>query len=259
MPTSNPSIPLLQSPLLPTPHGMFCRHGGVSPSPHASLNLSYHVADQPERVRRNRALVKAQLDLQLLISAQQVHGDQILRISSPLEPADRVEPYGYDALITDQPGIGLLIQQADCQAVLLYDPHHQVIGAIHCGWKGSVSGIIGKTVERLAREYRSVPRELRAVISPSLGPCCGEFIHYREELPRWMHRYQPTADHFDFWAISRHQLAQAGLPAEQIQTSGICTRCNLDYFSHRRSVAAGQACTGRNGSVIALAARQTRP
>ncbi len=231
---------------------MFSRLGGCSPVPFASLNLSFGVGDQAENVLRNRQLVLRALGCGQLLSLGQVHGERILVVQ---ERPQEKEYHGYDAVITDLPDLALLIQQADCQAVLLHDPVRQAIAAIHCGWRGSVAGIIGKTIARLQTEYAVDPASLRALISPSLGPCCAEFIHYRKELPQWMHAYE-TANktaHFDFWAISRKQLGDAGVPAGQIETTGICTRCCRDYFSFRRAKKESAGLCGRNGSAIALA------
>jgi hypothetical protein len=57
---------------------MFCRSGGVSSGPFASLNLSFHVGDHPDNVRCNRSRVLESLGLGRLISVHQVHGDRIL-------------------------------------------------------------------------------------------------------------------------------------------------------------------------------------
>jgi len=89
-----------------------------------------------------------------------------------------------DGLITSEPGVGLLIQQADCQAVLLHDPEQRVIGAVHNGWRGSTLNIIAKTVAVMEDYYGVNPKNLKAVISPSLGPCCAEFIDFQQELPK---------------------------------------------------------------------------
>ena len=136
--------------------------------------------------------------------------------------------------------------------MLLHDPVQQVVAAIHCGWRGSVQGIIGKTITCMQQEYGVFPKSIRAVISPSLGPCCAEFINYRQELPPWMHDYQPSPNHFDFWAISRRQLVEAGIDAQHIDTAGICTKCNESFFSYRRAVQNSGGITGRNGSIIGL-------
>ncbi|WP_417909652.1 peptidoglycan editing factor PgeF [Candidatus Electronema sp. PJ] len=231
------------------PHGMFCRHGGVSEQPFASLNLSYGVGDQPDKVTINRQRLKQCLGITHLVSAVQVHGDQVL----VLEEIEQDSEYaGVDALVTQQPGVGLLIQQADCQAVLLYDPVQQVIAAAHNGWKGSVLNIIAATVQVMQARFGTDPAHLRAVLSPSLGPCCAEFVNWRQELPASMHGQQIRANYFDFWAISREQLVATGIKETQIETAGLCTVCNQDFFSYRR--AGKKLGTGRCGSVLMLPA-----
>ncbi|MEW6594956.1 MAG: peptidoglycan editing factor PgeF [Thermodesulfobacteriota bacterium] len=221
------------------------RAGGVSPAPYGPLNLSFGVGDAEANVRENRQRLKVELGISVLASARQVHGDAVWVIDHPL--AQDTEERGYDALVTDQPGLGLLIQQADCQAVLLHDPVRRVVAAIHAGWRGSVAGIIGKTIRTMTERFNTVPADLAAAISPSLGPCCAEFVNYLTELPESFHGYQVAPNHFDFWAISRDQLHQAGVREERIETARICTRCCPDYFSFRR-----ERVTGRFGSVIML-------
>jgi copper oxidase (laccase) domain-containing protein len=98
------------------------------------------------------------------------------------------------------------------------------------------------------------PNTLLAVISPSLGPCCAEFIHYRKELPTWMHAYQIRPHYFDFWAISRQQLIDAGVLPAHIDVATICTCCNPQFFSYRRATKTSGGRTGRNGSIIGLPA-----
>ncbi len=230
-------------------HGMFTRHGGTSSDQYTSLNLSFGVGDDKRAIQGNRNLIKQALNIRHLISSRQLHGDAVALI----EPVDNdLELDGYDALITSQPEVGLLIQQADCQAVLLHDPNRRVIAAIHNGWRGSVAHIIAKTIDSMQNHFSVRPEDIRAVISPSLGPCCGEFVNYRQELPPELHSFKKKQAHFDFWAISRHQLRQAGVSAENIETCAICTACNEDFFSYRRARKSGNGITGRNGSVIAL-------
>lgn len=240
---------MIRSLKLAAPHGIFNRLNGVSPAPYSSLNLSYGVGDDPGNVSANRLKMKQLLDAGVLASARQVHGDRVCRVDDLPEDT---EVDGYDALITNRPGIGLLVQQADCQAVLLHDPRRMAIAAIHCGWRGSVLNIIGSTIERMRQEYLSEPADMQAVISPSLGPCCAEFINYRKELPQELHSFRTKIHHFDFWRISKAQLTGAGVPAGNIDILGICTCCDETYFSHRRCGKRGEPATGRQGSVIFL-------
>ena len=233
------------------PHGMFTSHGGTSKGEYDSLNLSFGPGDCEENIVTNRERVKQVLNISHLVSSRQVHGNMVALIKSA--GGDR-EVEGYDALITNQPGVGLLIQQADCQAILLHDPHCRAIAAIHNGWRGSVANIIATTIHSIQDHFSVRPEDIRAVISPSLGPCCGEFINYRRELPPEFHSCKEKQAHFDFWAISRRQLRQAGIPENQIETCAICTVCNGDFFSYRRARQLSNGVTGRNGSIIALPA-----
>ena len=230
-------------------HGMLCRHGGMSPPPYDSLNLSFGVGDLPAAVEQNRLFLKNCFAVEHLVSAVQVHGDQVAVADNINKDTEFTSA---DALISRQHGIGLLIQQADCQAILLHDPVQKAIGAIHSGWQGSKRNIIKATIAAMQEQYRVKPTDLRAVISPSLGPCCAEFKNYQLELPRSFRTWQVRSNYFDFWAISRFQLVSAGVKSINIETTGICTRCNRDFFSYRRAVKNGDSVTGRNGSIIVL-------
>lgn len=228
----------------------FSRHGGLSGVPYHSRNVGLHAGDDEAVVLRNRALIREELGLARLVSAGQVHGDSILNVD--WLPETDEEHAGHDALMTNIPELGLMIQQADCQAVMLYDPEHGAVANIHSGWRGSVANIIAKTVAAMAKAYGTRPAALHAAISPSLGPCCGEFINYRTELPLAFHAYQTQPNHFDFWAISRDQLRNAGVRVEQIEIAGRCTVCNENYFSYRR-----EGVTGRFASVIGMVSAES--
>ncbi|HHB75514.1 MAG TPA: peptidoglycan editing factor PgeF [Desulfobulbus sp.] len=237
------------SDILAIPHAMFSRHGGRSPAPFSSLNCSHYVGDDPSAVEENRKRMRETIGAGAIRGTTQVHGDSILVVND-VEHVTKTEKA--DAMITDVVGIGLLIQQADCQAVLLHDPVKNVIAAVHCGWRGSVQNIIAKTLLCMEREFGVRPSDILAVISPSLGPCCGEFINYRTELPLDFLPFQTTGNHFDFQAISRRQLINTGVKGKNIDTVRKCTVCNEDFFSYRRAVRRADGRTGRNGSVIAL-------
>ena len=229
----------------------FTRHGGVSGDSFASLNVSHGTGDDSRNIEKNRAIIKHRVETERLLSAHQIHSDRVYVDTGEVDHSEEVE--GFDALITNRPGTALMIQQADCQAVLLHDPVEGVIGAIHNGWRGSVVNIIGATIEQMVQSFGTDPENLRACISPSLGPCCAEFTNYRNELPEEFHRFQVTPNYFDFWQISTTQLTTAGVRVEAIRPSDICTSCSKDYFSYRRAVREGNPVCGRHASVIALA------
>ncbi len=228
----------------------FNRHGGVSRGRYDSLNLSYKTGDKDANIERNRSIVKERVGVERLVSAHQVHGSSVWVDDGATARAHEVD--GYDALVSNRRGTALMIQQADCQAVLLYDPVHRAIGAVHNGWRGSVANVIGAAIDQMQRHYGTVPGDLQARIGPSLGPCCAEFVNFRDELPEKFHRFQARKHYFDFWQISARQLTAAGVRAASIELPDICTSCSADYFSYRRAVREGNPVCGRHGSVIFL-------
>jgi len=231
-------------------YGFFNRHGGGSFPPYDSLNCSFGVGDRDEAVRENRMIVQEKMGSPVLLSARQIHGDTIFSLKTSLE--ENREVGGVDSLLTDQRGVGLMIQQADCQAVLLHDPRMKVIAAVHCGWRGNVINILGKTVARLRSDFGVLPGNLHGIISPSLGPCCAEFIHYKTELPASFLPFMVRPCYFDFREISRQQLLDAGLSDSNVIIEGSCTSCSEDFFSYRRARRQGDGITGRNCSVIIM-------
>jgi hypothetical protein len=224
-------------------HAVTTRAGGVSPPPFDSLNLA-EGEDDPEHVARNRKRLQEALGIRCLLHNRQVHGDRVVAVGG-----DEAVPVAEaDGLATDRPGVGLLVKQADCQAVVLVAPERRVVANLHVGWRGNVVDLPGKGVAFLQRRYGVEPGELWAAVSPSLGPCCAEFVNYRQELPASFLAYRVDGVRFDLWRVTRDQLLAAGLRPERIEVAGVCTRCDPRFFSYRR-----RRVTGRFGTVVALA------
>jgi len=242
------------SPLLRIPglvHAVVSRIGGGSRPPFDGMNLSNGVGDEPKDVTANRQRLLQMTGGGIHVYTRQNHGTSIRVIKRKAVTrgeAIQTAPLSADALITDVPGVYLLIQTADCQAVMLVDPQQRVVANIHCGWRGSVTDIIGHTVSRMISAFGCDPVQMIAAIGPSLGPCCAEFVNYKKEIPRQLWPFRVGAHHFDFWRISRHQLTTAGLVENNVHSPGICTRCNPHlFFSYR---AARE--TGRFAALIGL-------
>ena len=232
-------------------HGIFLRDGGLSSKPFHSLNLSFHVGDREDHVKGNRRRISGCFGGGDLVFTRQMHGAEIRTITglqSSEKAANPVETLSGDAMITDLQGKFLTVKLADCQPVILYDPNRRVVANVHSGWRGSVENIVGKTVGKMTKAFGCRASDIYAGIGPSLGPCCAEFIHYRTEIPQSLWKYKDDAHRFDFWAITRDQLCEAGVSSRNIHSSGICTRCNPHlFFSYR-----GEGRTGRFGAVAGL-------
>jgi polyphenol oxidase len=232
-------------------HGIFSRTGGSSRGDFAGLNMSPAVGDDPVRVRQNQETIPAAMGGNAPVFLRQVHQTDVVIIDA--EARSKIEPFENpvfqgDALVTGLADVSIGILTADCQAVFIYAPDRRVVAAVHAGWKGSIGNIIGRCIHVMKHDFGCDPKKMVAGISPSLGPCCAEFINYRDEIPKALWRYKDSRDHFDFWAMSRDQLTGAGLTPNHIEIAGICTKCNPHlFFSFRRS-----RQTGRFASVIGL-------
>jgi polyphenol oxidase len=153
-----------------------------------------------------------------------------------------------DAIATNEPNTVLVVQHADCQPCLFFDPIKGVIAAVHSGWRGSVQNIYQNTLTALNRRYGCNPEDVIACIGPSLGPCHAQFIHHAQELPESFSAYKTGDCLFDFWAIAKDQLLACGLQREHIEKARLCTYCQHDDFSSYRR----DKTLMRNVSCIAL-------
>lgn len=191
--------------------------------------------------RTSRARIQEIMQCSSLASSYQVHGADVREV--PMESDDEK----CDGLFTAKEDIGLLIKHADCQAAIIYDPMENVVANVHCGWRGNVKNIYSEVVAQLKSRFGSKPENLIVGISPSLGPCCGEFINYETELPRQFWEYQVKPLYFDLWEIASKQWTDAGVLPHHIQIACMCTRCNgADFFSYRRE----KARCGNHATII---------
>ena len=141
-----------------------------------------------------------------------------------------------------------MIKHADCQACLIYDPEHNVIAAIHCGWRGNEQNIYDKVIKKLSSRWGSSPDSLLACIGPSLGPLHAEFTEWKKELPESFWPFQKEPNHFDLWAIAEDQLHKSGIKKSHIEIARMCTYEEKDlFYSFRRD-----GLTGRNATCIFL-------
>ena len=196
-----------------------------------------------------------------VIQGHQVHGSRVAVVDRPGMTREELE--GYDAFVTNLPGVAIGVRTADCVPVLLHDPVRRAVAAVHAGWKGTVLHIVQAAVDALRQEYGCSPSDLKAIIGPSIGP---DSFQVGEEVAAkfkdagfsmdeiWSFRGAGDGSpmsgghHVDLWKANRWLLEQAGVPRENIQTAGIDTYTAEAFFSARRE---GTAC-GRIINAIKL-------
>lgn len=235
----------MTSDALPARHAFTTRYGGVSGGIFESLNLGSNRGDDPEAVRENYRRVCALMgaDIDGCAVTKQVHGNVVRTVTE----ADRhvclsTVPYEADGLVTKVKGLPLFCFVADCTPALLQDAKNGVIAAVHCGWRSSVSDILGEAVKAMCA-LGAEAGELRAALGPALGRCCFETdADVPEAIGRWLGGdtaglwdRRPDGKYLvDLRAANARRLRQLGLQEERIDISEECTRCRHEkYWSHR--------------------------
>ena len=238
------------------PHCFTTRLGGVSVGSQDSLNLAVGRGDSPGNVEANlRILAKAlQYDPEKYVMTRQIHSD-IVRVVTE-EDCNGFFHRDYpecDALVTNSPGVTLLVFTADCTPILFHDPVTGAVGAAHAGWRGTARQIGAKTVEAMIRHFGCKPENIRAAIGPNLSQCHFETdldvpaaitANYGNEALPYI-RQKGEKYYPDLKAINALSLRRVGL--RNIEISESCTWCESHRFwSHR--VTKGDR--GSQGAVI---------
>lgn len=224
------------------------RHGGVSSAPFDSLNLGINTTDTPDNVAENRRRFFNAIgaDKDSFASSYQIHGTDVLHATE----SGRFN--GYDTLITNQPGLLIGVTVADCVPILIYDQANQAVAAIHAGWRGTVGGIVSKTLTMMQQQFGTTAGACYAYVGTCIDEC--SFEVGPEVAEQFASSYKQTKsstgkDCIDLKGANVACLIDFGVPLKQIAVSPFSTVLNNhDYFSYR--VEQGQ--TGRMLAVIGL-------
>jgi purine-nucleoside/S-methyl-5'-thioadenosine phosphorylase / adenosine deaminase len=216
--------------------------------PRDALNLAGFQDDTAENIYENRRRFLRLFDGEWALAAGwQEHGTRV-RVVRDAQAArgpmdERGETEYCDALVTNVPHVMVGVKTADCVPILLGDARSGARGAVHAGWRGTLSTIITRALEQMRREYETRPEDVRAAIGPSARACCyevgAEVIEaFKARTPYADEILTPTGDGhalIDLQRANYNQLISAGVPAERIYIAPLCTMCRTDlFFSYRR-------------------------
>jgi YfiH family protein len=235
---------------------MSTRAGGISLPPWDSLNLGTAVGDDAAAVAENRRRFVAMTGA-TPIWLHQVHGCQVVRVSSFLAAA---EPVQADAAWTDEPRVACTIQVADCLPVLLAAPEGRAVAATHAGWRGLAGGVIEATLQALCEGAPCAPQDVAVWLGPCIGPrqfevgadvlqAFGQSPQHpnpRRFVPRGLVAAGPPRWLADLPGLARDRLLQAGV--RHISGGEWCTvEDRSRFFSYRRD-----GITGRLAAAVWL-------
>ncbi len=239
-------------------HGFFTREGGVSTGIYSGLNCGLGSSDDPALVQKNRSRVAQDLGVSQhnLVTPYQTHSPDVAVVDASFDTSNRPQA---DAMVTQMPGRAIGIVTADCVPVLLHDPTSGTIGALHAGWKGTLSGIVQNTVATMVQMAGT-----QAFICAAIGPCIAQQSYevgpevlsaFLADDTGWANYFVPSdrRDHhrFDLGGVVENLLDKAGVARiDRIDHDTYVLEAL--YYSYRRATHRTESDYGRQLSAIVL-------
>ena len=235
-------------------HCFFSRKGGFSKGLYKSLNCGKGSKDNKKIINKNINYVSKKIGVKSfnLVLMHQTHSNRVLEIKKNYYKRKVLS----DAMITKNKGIALGVLTADCVPILLFDKKSKIIGCIHAGWKGALSGIIKNTIKKI----KIIGGSNR--IFAAVGPCIGrrnyevdknfykEFIMKSKKNKKYFKKKNNIKDLFDLRKFVTDKLLELKVKVDQVNMDTF--RDNSNFFSYRRSTKLRQKDYGRCISVIKI-------
>lgn len=221
-------------------------------NPYSEYNCCDYVGDESPHVASCRAFLCKAIGVEQshLVTARQTHSLNVAVIDRlPAKPL-----YDIDALVTRCNGIVLGVYTADCVPVVLCDANEGVIAVAHAGWKGTMGGIVSKTIDSMVNIGAKV-ENINVAFGPSICQYCFEVGDEVVELFKQsgfpieeIAVFNDTTSkyHIDLVETNALIMAQCGIAKVNIMRSGLCTKCNPRRFFSARNLGinSGRIFTG---------------
>ena len=168
------------------------------------------------------------------VTLRQIHSDRVVNADG-LRNRDREG----DALITDCIGKSIGVRTADCVPILLLDCRTRAVGAVHAGWRGTLTGIVKHVIEKMGEDFESNATDLYAAVGPCVRACCYVVdLELAERFSPLFPEWEPAIGDkrtLDLPEANRRQMQEAGVNPHRIFDCGLCTTCqSADFYSFRR-------------------------
>ncbi|MDR0920111.1 MAG: peptidoglycan editing factor PgeF [Oscillospiraceae bacterium] len=240
------------------------RKGGISTGENGEMNLNLFKPNDRENSDENFKIFCSSIgiDPQSLVLGREKHTANIRIVDRDFCKTDffakgdeNIYEY-FDAQITNDNEVTLFVYSSDCSVFLFFDPVKKVIATTHAGWKGSLNGIIPKTISKMTEYFDVNPADLFVAVGPNIKQCCfevdkpvcDEFLSYDNEFKKYIVEKNDKF-HIDLDGINTELIVKSGIKPENIANNTHCTMCEEEMFhSYRRC----KGNNGVNGAVIKL-------
>jgi hypothetical protein len=226
------------------------RQGGCSTGNYAAFNINGYCGDDIVHVAANKVALCSLLGIEYdhLVMPHQIHDCVVRRIDGPQQ--ETLE--GVDAVMTNVSQLCIGVSTADCIPILLFDPVHRAVSAVHAGWRGTVLRIVEKAVEAMQENYGTEAADLQAVVGPGISLNSfevGDEVYDQFQAAGFEMEAISRCDekwHIDLPECNRLQLVESGVLPSHIQMTNICTfqACDRFFSARRLGIQSGRIFTG---------------
>ena len=226
------------------------RQGGCSTGNYAAFNINGYCGDDIVHLAANKVALCSLLGIECdhLVMPHQVHDCVIRCIDGPQQ--ETLE--GVDAVMTNVSQLCIGVSTADCIPILLFDPVHRAVSAVHAGWRGTVLRIVEKAVEAMQENYGTEAADLQAVVGPGISLNSfevGDEVYDQFQAAGFEMEAISRRDekwHIDLPECNRLQLVESGVLPSHIQMTNICTfqACDRFFSARRLGIQSGRIFTG---------------
>lgn len=175
------------------------------------------------------AAVAQAAGVESVATMHQVHGNDVSWVDVAGTQPDA------DALLTDVAGLGLLVRVADCVPVVLAIPDEHLVGVVHSGRRGLVSGVVPAALDAVRERGAS---RIEAWVGPRICGRCYELpTHMADDVAAAVPEARSTTSWgtpaADIGAGVVAQLSAGGVVVHDVGAE-LCTVEDERFFSFRR-------------------------
>lgn len=219
--------------------------------PYAGDTICDYTGAPPAHIAANRIALAEALHIapHRIVTARQTHSSEVRFVDGETSLDSLI---GVDALVTDEPRLAIGINTADCVPILLADPQHGIVAAVHAGWRGTAARIVRRAVEEMTLRGAS-PATIQAHIGAAIGIDSYEVGDEVVEAlsgngiaaEQFARRYPSGRWHVDLKCHNALQLAACGIGTDRVTTDPRDTFSDPSLYSARRQgIASGRNFTG---------------